>query len=120
MNKFLRNVQINQCDYLLEPLHQKTNNAYVKTDADQLCSNCTADQRLCFSYTDNTIPQLLISKVSSVTIQTNDVRPSRKAKLLVFSCDGSLLFALCASSTLVLLCCILYDFEDRHWLPTKI
>ena len=40
---------------------------------------CTADQRLCFRYTDNTIPQLLISKVSSVTIQTNDVRPSRKA-----------------------------------------
>ena len=23
--------------------------------ADQLCSNCTADQRLCFRYTDSTI-----------------------------------------------------------------
>ena len=28
--------------------------------ADQLCSNCTADQRLCFRYTDSTIPPLLI------------------------------------------------------------
>ena len=26
-------------------------------DADQLCSNCAADQRLCFHYTDSTIPQ---------------------------------------------------------------
>ena len=27
--------------------------------ADQLCSNCEADQRLCFRYTDSTIPLLL-------------------------------------------------------------
>ena len=27
--------------------------------ADQLCSNCTADQRLCFRYRDSTIPLLL-------------------------------------------------------------
>ena len=27
---------------------------------DQLCSNCTADQRLCFHYPDSTIPHLLI------------------------------------------------------------
>ena len=33
--------------------------------ADQLCSNCKADQRLCFHYMDNTIPPLLISKISS-------------------------------------------------------
>ena len=26
--------------------------------ADQLCSNCTADQRLCFRYTDSAIPLL--------------------------------------------------------------
>ena len=32
-------------------------------DADQLCSNCTADQLLCFRHTDSTIPLLLISKV---------------------------------------------------------
>ena len=29
--------------------------------ADQLCSNCTADQRLCFRYSDSTIPLLLIA-----------------------------------------------------------
>ena len=34
-------------------------------DADQLCSNCTADQRLCFRYTDSTIPILLKSEISS-------------------------------------------------------
>ena len=35
-------------------------------DADQLRGNREADQRLCFRYTDSTIPLLLISKVSSV------------------------------------------------------
>ena len=30
--------------------------------ADQLCSNCTADQRLCFRYTDSAIHLLLMSK----------------------------------------------------------
>ena len=29
--------------------------------ADQLCSNCTADQRLCFHYSDSTIPLLLLA-----------------------------------------------------------
>ena len=37
-------------------------------DADQLCSNCTADQCLCFRRTDSTIIPLLISKVSSFYI----------------------------------------------------
>ena len=32
--------------------------------ADQLCSNCTADQRLYFRYRDSTIPLLLKSKFS--------------------------------------------------------
>ena len=34
-------------------------------DADQLCSNCTADQRLRFGFTYSTIPLLLKSKISS-------------------------------------------------------
>ena len=43
-------------------------------DADQLCGNREADQRLCFRYTDSTFPPLLIPKfsrfwVSSVTVQ---------------------------------------------------
>ena len=35
-------------------------------DADQLRSNCTADQRLCFPYTDSTIPLLSKSEISSL------------------------------------------------------
>ena len=34
--------------------------------ADQLRSNREADQRLCFRYTDSTIPVLLKSKISSL------------------------------------------------------
>ena len=34
-------------------------------DADQLCGNREADQRLCFRYLDSTIPPLLHSKISS-------------------------------------------------------
>ena len=33
--------------------------------ADQLRSNCEADQRLCFRYTDSTMPHLLKSEFSS-------------------------------------------------------
>ena len=32
---------------------------------DQLRSNCEADQRHCFGYSDSTIPPLLNSKISS-------------------------------------------------------
>ena len=35
-------------------------------DADQLRSNREADQRLCFSYTDSTIPLLRKSEISSL------------------------------------------------------
>ena len=31
--------------------------------ADQLCSNCTADQRLCFRFMDRTVPLLIESKI---------------------------------------------------------
>ena len=34
--------------------------------ADQLCSNCEADQCLCFHYMDNTIPLLSKSKISTL------------------------------------------------------
>ena len=34
--------------------------------ADQLRSNCEADQRLCFRHSDSTIPPLLIAKISSI------------------------------------------------------
>ena len=43
--------------------------------ADQLCSNYTAGQRLCFRYSDSTIPRLPKSNISgfylsSVTVQS--------------------------------------------------
>ena len=34
-------------------------------DADQLCGNHEADQRLCFRYSDSTVPLLLKSEISS-------------------------------------------------------
>ena len=44
--------------------------------ADQLRSNCEADQRLCFRYSDSIIPLLFIGKISSlwpasVTVQAD-------------------------------------------------
>ena len=35
-------------------------------DIDQLCSNCKADQRLCFRNRDSTVPLLSKSKISSL------------------------------------------------------
>ena len=40
-----------------EPLHEKTDFCLCENKSlDQLCSNCTADQSLCFRYRDSTIP----------------------------------------------------------------
>ena len=63
-------------------------------DADQLRSNCEADQRLCFRYTDSTIPLLSKSKVSilspsPVTVQPGWCQTWSEPKLLVFSRTGS-------------------------------
>ena len=63
-------------------------------DADQLCSNCTADQRLCFRDTDSTIPLLLKYKISSllpssVTVQADLCQTCSETTLLVFSRTGS-------------------------------
>ena len=61
--------------------------------ADQLRSNCEADQHLCFRYTDSTIPLLSKSKTSSlypsVTVQLGLCWTSSEPKLLVFSRTGS-------------------------------
>ena len=66
-------------------------------DADQVCSNCTADQRICFCHSDSTIPLLLKSKISSfqpssVTAQASlcqtwsETQIHAKAQLLFFCC----------------------------------
>ena len=62
--------------------------------ADQLCSNCTADLRLCFRYTDSTFSLLLILKlsrfyVSSVTVQAGLCRTCSETRRPVFSRRGS-------------------------------
>ena len=43
--------------------------------ADQLCSNCTTDQCLCFHYIDSTIPLLPKSGISSLWLSSVVVQP---------------------------------------------
>ena len=62
--------------------------------ADQLRGNREADQRLCFRYTDSTIPLLSKSKISSlwpssVTAQAGLCRTCSESTLLVFTRGGS-------------------------------
>ena len=69
-------------------------------DADQLGGNREADQRLCFRYTDSTIPLLLKSKIScfylfSVLVQAGLCRTCSETTLLVFTRGGSYVFFFC-------------------------
>ena len=62
--------------------------------ADQLRSNCEADQHLCFRYTDSTVPLLSKSKISSlkpssVLVQLGLCRTCLETTLLVFPRGGS-------------------------------
>ena len=65
--------------------------------ADQLYSNCTTDQRLCFRYSDSKIHLFLKSKISSFWPDSETVHVglcqtwSETKKMLVFSCEGSLI-----------------------------
>ena len=63
-------------------------------DADQLRGNRKADQRLCFRYSDSTIPLLLKSEISrflpsSVTVQAGLYRTCSETTLLVLPQSGS-------------------------------
>ena len=63
-------------------------------DADQLRGNREADQRLCFRYTDSTLPLLLKSEISSfllfpVLVQVGLCRTCSETTLLVFPRGGS-------------------------------
>ena len=64
--------------------------------ADQLRSNCEADQRLSFCSLDSTIPPLHIAKFHDssflpLVYRSVCVRPGRKSRRPVFSRCGSLL-----------------------------
>ena len=63
-------------------------------DADQLRGNREADQRLCFRYSDSTVPLLLKSEISSflffsVLVQVGLCRTCSETTLLVFPRGGS-------------------------------
>ena len=63
-------------------------------DADQLRGNREADQRLCFHYSDSTIPLLLKFEISSfllfsVTVQVGLCQTCSKTTLFVFPRGGS-------------------------------
>ena len=67
-------------------------------DADQLRGNREADQRLCFRYSDSTIPLLFKSEISSfylfsVTVRVSLCRTCSETTLLVFPRGGSFLFS---------------------------
>ena len=52
---------------IYEPRYEKTVFCICENkDADQLRSNCAADQRLCFRYMDSTIPLLSKSEISNL------------------------------------------------------
>ena len=53
---------LNSAETKINPAHEKTNNLHMRK---QRRSNCEADQRLCFRYTDSTITLLSKSKISS-------------------------------------------------------
>ena len=48
---------------------------FKNKDADQLRSDCAADQRLCFRYTGSTIPLLPESEISSLYLSSMVVQP---------------------------------------------
>ena len=83
--------------------------------ADQLRSNCKADQRLCFRYSDSTIPLLLKSEISSfllfsVLVQPGLCRTCSETTLLVFPRDGSNVNDLlpCPMKLDIHFCCLIF------------
>ena len=58
--------------------------------ADQLRSNCDADQRLCLHCSDSTIPPILITKISSSSPSSRTVQVSLYRTRLELSKTGFL------------------------------
>ena len=75
-------------------MRKQTNCIGENKDADQLRGNREADQRLCFRYSESTIPFLLKSEISSfylssMLVQLGLCRTCSKPTLLVFPRGGS-------------------------------
>ena len=87
-----------------EPCKRKPDFCECKNKgADQLRSNCEADQCLCFCYSGSTIPLLLKSEISSfypssVAAQTGLCETCWKPETLVFLLSGSYCIALSLAS----------------------
>ena len=66
-----------RCKFIYEPRCEKTGFFCIceNKDADQLRGNREADQRLCFRYTDTTIPLLSKSEISSIYPSSVAVHP---------------------------------------------
>ena len=58
--------QLQSKDYLSLVMRKPAFCVCENKDADQLRSNCAADQHLCFRYMDSTIPLLSKSEISSL------------------------------------------------------
>ena len=76
--------------------------------ADQLRSNCEADQRLCFRYMDSTIALLSKSTIScpqqsSVLVQLGLCQTWSETTLLVFPRGGSILMNFLAADLLLIM-----------------
>ena len=76
---------------------RKLNFAYVKTEfcicenkgTDQVCSDCAADQPLCFHYIDSIIPLLSKSETSkSLAVQQGLGRACLQPRIM-FSCNAA-------------------------------
>ena len=91
--------------------------------ADQLCSNCEADQRLCFRYTDCTIPLLSKAKIGSlkpsVTVQPGLCQTCWKTTLLVFPRGGSYFMRNYAYLCMYIII-IMYEFTDAFFFNIAI
>ena len=82
-------------------------------DADQLRGNREADQRLCFRYTDSTVPLLLKSKISSllpssVLVQPGLCRTWSETQIVGFL-THRLIYLLCCERNCCFWCC--YSFN---------
>ena len=89
-----KNGSVGNCKQMSRLMGKPTICICENKGADQLCGNREADQRLCFRYTDSTIPLLLKSEISgfypsSVTVQAGLCRTCSETTLLVFPRGGS-------------------------------
>ena len=90
---------------MIHPMGKPTIYIRKNKGADQLCSNCEADRRLCFRYMDSTIPLLSKSKISrlqpsSVLVQLGLCQTWSETTLLVFPRGGSYICSQCCKCSL--------------------